>query len=57
VVKIPTVVRAAPTIVTNMTGFFTIKRGFNFLNASTMAGPTMFQSKSDAGFCVMKLGC
>src|SRR4029453_2604844 len=52
-VKIPTVVSAAPTIVTNMTGFLTIRRGFSFLNASPMAGPTMFQSKSDAGFCVM----
>ena len=52
-VKIPTVVRAAPTMVTNMTGFFTINRGFSFLNASPIAGPTMFQSKSDAGFCVM----
>ena len=52
-VKIPTVVRAAPTMVTNMTGFFTISRGFSFLNASPIAGPTMFQSKSDAGFCVI----
>src|SRR5262249_21658657 len=54
-VKIPMVVRAAPTIVTNMTGLFTISRGFNFLNASPIAGPTMFQSKSDAGFCVMSI--
>src|SRR4029077_5240589 len=55
-VKIPTVVRAAPTMVTNMTGFFTISRGFSFLNASPIAGPTMFQSKSEAGFCVIKIG-
>ena len=27
-VKMPTVVSAAPTMVTNMTGFFTIRRGF-----------------------------
>ena len=39
-----------------MTGFFTIKRGFSFLNASPIAGPTMFQSNSDAGFCVIKVG-
>ena len=55
-VKIPTVVRAAPTMVTNMTGFFTISRGFSFLNASPMAGLTMFQSKSEAGFCVITTG-
>ena len=49
-VKMPTVVRAAPTMVTNMTGFLTIRRGSSFLNASPMAGPTMFQSKSERSF-------
>jgi hypothetical protein len=41
-------------MVTNMPGFFTIKRGFNFLNASPIAGPTIFQSKSDTVFCVIR---
>ena len=46
-VKISTVVTAAPTMVTNMTGFLTIRRGSSFLNASTTAGPAMFRSKSE----------
>ncbi len=52
-VKIPTVVSAAPTIVTNMTGFLTIRRGFSFLNASPIAGPAIFQSKREGDFCVI----
>jgi hypothetical protein len=49
-VKMPTVVRIAPTMVTNMTGFFTIRRGSSFLNASPIAGPTIFESNNDADF-------
>ena len=49
-VKMPTVVSAAPTMVTNMTGFLIISRGSSFLNESPMAGPTMFQSKRDGAF-------
>ena len=52
-VKIPVVVRTAPTIVTNITGFLIISRGSSFLKASTIAGPTMFQSKRDGDFCVI----
>ena len=37
-VKMPTVVRTAPTMVTNMTGFLTISRGLSFLNASADRG-------------------
>jgi hypothetical protein len=40
--KMSTVLMAAPTIVTNMTGFFTIRRGFSFINASPMAGTRIF---------------
>jgi len=32
-------------MVTNMTGFLTIRRGSSFLKASPIAGPAMFQSK------------
>ena len=46
-VKIPTVVSTAPTIVTNMTGFLIIRRGSSFLKASPIAGPAIFQSKSE----------
>ena len=49
--KIPTVVRAAPTMVTNMTGFLIIRRGLSFLKASRIAGPAMFQSKREGAFC------
>ncbi len=50
----PTVVSAAPTIVTNMTGFFNINRGLSLRNESPMAGPAMVQSKSEGDFCVIK---
>ena len=50
-VKMPTVVSAAPTMVTNMTGFLIIRRGFSFLNESPIAGPTMFQSKREGDLC------
>ena len=50
-VKMPTVVSAAPTMVTNMTGFLTISRGLSFLNESPIAGPTMFQSKREGALC------
>ena len=46
-VKMPTVVSAAPTMVTNMTGFLIISRGLSFLKASPIAGRTMFQSKRE----------
>src|SRR5207244_1581792 len=51
----PTVVSAAPTMVTNMTGFFTMRRGFSFLKESPIAGRTMFQSKRERPFCFIKL--
>ena len=41
------VVKAAPIRVTNMTGFFTIRRGSSFLNDPPMAGRMMFQSRSE----------
>ena len=53
VVKIPTVVNAAPTMVTNMTGFLIISRGLSFVNESPMAGPTMFQSKREGALWVI----
>ena len=53
-VKMPTVVSAAPTMVTNMTGFLIISRGSSFRNESPMAGPTMFQSKREGDFCVIR---
>ena len=53
-VKMPTVVSTAPTIVTNMTGFLTISRGSSFRNESPMAGPTMFQSKREGAFWVIR---
>ena len=46
-VKMPMVVSIAPTMVTNITGFFTIRRGSSFLNDSPMAGTTMFRSNRD----------
>ena len=49
-VKIPTVVSAAPTRVTNITGFLIISRGLSFLNESPIAGRTIFQSKSGGAF-------
>src|SRR6266498_2060494 len=54
-VKMPAVVNAAPTIVTNMTGFRIISRGSSFLNESAMAGPTMSQSNREGGVCVINL--
>ena len=53
-VKMPTVVSAAPTMVTNMTGFLIIRRGSSFLNESPIAGPAIFQSKREGALCVMK---
>src|SRR5205823_13056672 len=52
-VAIPMVVNAAPTIVTNMTGFLIIRRGSSFRNESAMAGPTMFQPKREGDFWVI----
>src|ERR1051325_7422028 len=52
-VKMPAVVSAAPTIVTNMTGFLIISRGSSFLKASPTAGPAIFQSNSEGDFCVI----
>ena len=44
-VKIPTVVSTAPTMVTNMTGFLTIRRGSSFYERRRRwPGRTMFQS-------------
>ena len=54
-VKMPTVVRPAPTCVTNMTGFLIISRGLSFLNESANAGPTMFQSKERESFVSHKM--
>src|SRR5262245_52972410 len=51
-VNMATVVRTAPTMVTNITGFFTINRGSSFLNAFPIAGPTMFQSSDEGALCV-----
>ena len=50
-----TMVGAALTTVTNMTGFLTINRGWSLRKESPMAGPTMFQSKREVAFVVM--GC
>src|SRR5689334_22716478 len=47
-------VSTAPTMVTNITGFFTMARGSSFLNASTMAGATIFQSNKEGGLWVIK---
>jgi len=49
-VKIPTVVNTAPTIVTNMTGFLSIRRGSSFLKASPIAGPANFPVKQRWSF-------
>ena len=46
-VKIATVVRTAPTSVTNMTGFLIISRGSSLRNESPIAGAMMDLSKSD----------
>ena len=48
--KASTVLMAAPIIVTNMTGFFAISRGFSFLKASPMAGTRIFGSKMETDF-------
>jgi len=53
--KASTVQMTAPTSVTNMTGFFTISRGFSFLKASPMAGMRIFGSKTETDFCVIKI--
>jgi hypothetical protein len=47
-VKMSTVVIAAPTSVTNMTGFLTMWTGFSFLKDSPIAGMTMVGSKMDS---------
>src|SRR4029077_15279613 len=52
--KMPAVVSAAPTMVTNMTGFLIIRRGLSFLKASTIAGPAMFQSKREGAVCFIR---
>ena len=44
-VNISTVVMAAPTSVTNITGLPTMWSGFSFLNASPIAGTTIVGSK------------
>src|SRR5450631_354805 len=41
---------AVPTSTTNMTGFFIMSRGFNFLNESPMAGLMMDASNSEREF-------
>ena len=46
-VKSSTVVTAAPTSVTNITGFFTMWRGLSFLNESPIAGTTIAGSKRE----------
>src|ERR1051325_3668388 len=51
----PTVVKAAPIMVTNMTGFLIIRRGSSFLKDSPIAGPTIFQSNKDGAFCGINL--
>ena len=51
--KTSTVLMAAPTIVTNMTGFFTIRRGSSFLKASPIAGTKMSVFKTEMGFDFM----
>src|SRR5277367_3935173 len=52
--KISTVLMAAPTSVTNMTGFFTINRGSSLRNVSPSAGARIFASKMETGWCVIK---
>ena len=52
-VKMPTVVSTAPTSVTNMTGFLTMRRGSSFLNDSPMAGPMMFRSNKEGAWWVI----
>jgi hypothetical protein len=52
--KISTVLIAAPTIVTNMTGFFTIRRGSSLRNVSPSAGVRIFGSKMETDLCVIK---
>ena len=48
-----TVLMAAPTIVTNMTGFFTIRRGFELLERIADApGTRIFGVKDGNGFGV-----
>ncbi len=53
--KISTVVTAAPTMVTNMTGFLIITAGFSFLKESTNAGATMAGSKSEWAFVLIDM--
>src|SRR5579859_1083655 len=44
------VVKTAPTSTTNMTGFFTMMRGWSFANESTIARITIFLSASGLAF-------
>jgi hypothetical protein len=50
----PAVVSAAPTIVTNMTGFLIINRGCSLRKESPMAGRTMDQSKREGDLGVIE---
>src|SRR5437660_3971313 len=45
------VVTSAPTSTTNITGFLTIVRGFNFRNESRMAVRRIFPSPRDIALC------
>ena len=51
--KISAVVTAAPTMVTNMTGFLIITAGFSFLTESPRAGITMEGSKRERAFVLI----
>src|SRR5882724_3108511 len=51
--NISTVVRIAPTRVTNITGFLIIARGLSLMKASPMAGPAIFQSNNEGALWVI----
>src|SRR5271155_2946853 len=53
--KISAVVTAAPTMVTNMTGFLIITAGFSFLTESQSAGMTMEESKRERALVLMEV--
>src|SRR5271154_4685249 len=53
--KISTVLMAAPTIVTNMTGFLTINRGSSLRNVSPSAGTRILGSKIETDLVAIKL--
>jgi len=48
--EISTVLMIAPTIVTNMTGFFTIRRGLSLRKVSPNAGKRIFGSNRETDF-------